>query len=201
MIPIEKLGIHPVIIGVTEGFFVRLKVAIFGGIIVALPIIIWQVLRFVFPALYSHEKRIVILLMFSGVILFIGGIIFSYMFILDMALRLMLIDFSGGLSPFVSFEKYLSFVIMMLLPFGLVFETPIVALVLTRIGIITPAIMSKNRKFVIMIIFVLAAILTPPDIISQVFLAGPMFILYEISIFVSRIASPRKESEDLTVGE
>lgn len=201
MLPIEKLGIKPVIIGVTEGFFVRLKVAIFGGIIVSLPIIIWQILRFIFPALYSHEKKVILMLVFSGVLLFIGGIVFSYILILNIALRLMLIDFSGGLSPYVSFEKYLSFVIMLLLPFGLIFETPIAALVLTRVGIITPAIMSKNRKFVIMIIFVLAAILTPPDLISQVFLAVPMFALYEISILISRVALPRKESIVLSAGE
>lgn len=194
-LPIAKLGLQPVIIGVTEGFFVRLKTAIFGGTLLAMPVIIWQVLRFVFPALYEHEKRIVLLLVSSGLILFLAGVIFSYYFILELALHLMLVEFSTGLSPMVSFEKYISFVIMLLLPFGLIFEIPVVTLVLTRIGILTSSFMKKNRKFVIMAAFILAALLTPPDALSQVILAVPMIVFYEISIIISKIAAPKKNEE------
>lgn len=190
--PITNLGFQPVIIGVTEGFFVRLKIAVFGGLVFATPIIVWQVLRFVFPALYENEKRAAIVLLFSGVILYVAGVIFSYFNILELALRLMLLEYSAGLSPMISFEKYLSFVMMMMLPFGLICEIPIITLVLTRVGIITPDFMRKNRKFVILASFILAALLTPPDGISQVVLAVPMIVFYELSIIISRLTVKRK---------
>lgn len=192
--PLDKIGLQPVIIGVTEGFIVRIKISAYGGLVAALPIILWQVLRFIFPALYAQEKRLALFFVFSSILLFGLGVFFSYHYILDIALKLMLIDFAGGLSPMVSYSKYISFVMLMLWPFGLVFEIPIISLVLTRVGVITPRMMKKNRKFVILAVFILAAFLTPPDVLSQIFLAIPMLLLYEISILVSRFAVKKGKS-------
>lgn len=193
--PLDKLGLETVIIGVTEGFIVRLKVAFFAGLLLSGPVILWQTLRFVFPALYPYEKKAAIVLVVGGAVLFAAGVIFSFSFILNLALKVMLFDFAGGTSPMISLSKYVSFVMMILFPFGLIFEIPLIAIVLTWVGILSPAFMRKHRKVVIFSSFIAAAFLTPPDIFSQVLLAVPMIILYEAGIIVSGIVSRRKKRE------
>lgn len=193
--PLNRLDQELVFLTVTEGFFTQLKVAFFTGIILASPVIIWQILSFILPALYSHEKRLFYPLFFIGILLFTSGIAFGYIFVLELGLKFLLINFSGGLTPMISVSKYVSFVIAFLLPFGIVFEIPLVAFFLTKMGIVTPQYLRKNRRYVIFIIFVLAAILTPPDIISQLLLAFPMLVLYEISILVSAILYRKKQKE------
>lgn len=195
MSPIDRLGLETVMIGVTEGFIVRLKVAFFAGLLLSVPVILWQVLRFIFPALYPNEKKASIVLVIGGAILFAGGIIFSFSLVLNMALKVMLFDFAGGISPMISLSKYVSFIMLILFPFGLIFEIPLIAVILTRIGIVSPAFMKKHRKVVIFSSFVVAAFLTPPDIFSQVLLAVPMVILYEFGIIVSSLVSRKKKKE------
>ena len=199
--PVHRLGHELVFLAVTEGFFTQLKVAFFAGVIFASPIIIWQILRFVLPAMYSHEKRLFFPLLFFGVILFSAGIVFGYIFVLELGLRILLINFSGGLTPMISVSKYVSFVISFLLPFGLVFEIPLITFFLTRMGIVTPKYLRKNRRYVIFLMFILAAVLSPgPDIVAQLFLALPMVILYEFSIIISSVLyrkiQKQKEKEE-----
>lgn len=196
--PLTKLGLEPIIIGVTEGFMVRLKVAFFAGLLLSVPIVLWQALRFIFPALYPHEKKATLLLVISGAFLFAGGVFFSFKFILNIALKVMLFDFAGGLSPMVSFSKYVSFIMMILFPFGLVFEIPLISAVLTRIGLLSPDFMRRRRKTVIFSSFVVAAFLTPPDVFSQVLLAVPMVVLYEVGILVSSMAVKRTGNEAIS---
>ena len=124
--PLEHLGQELVFLAVTEGFFTQLKVAFFAGIVLASPIIIWQLLSFILPALYSHEKRLFFPLFFFGMLLFVAGIVFGYIFVLELGLKIPLINFSGGLTPMISVSKYVSFVISFLLPFGIVFEIPLI---------------------------------------------------------------------------
>jgi len=194
--PLHNLGQDLVFLSVTEGFFTQLKVAFFAGIILASPIIIWQILSFVLPALYSHERKIFFPLLFLGVLLFAGGIVFGYVFVLELGLRVLLINFSGGLTPMISVSKYVSFVISFLLPFGLVFEIPLVTYFLTKIGFVTPKFLRDKRKYVILIMFIIAAVLSPgPDIIAQLFLALPMVVLYEISIIISAILFRKKKKQ------
>ncbi|MGI6224872.1 MAG: twin-arginine translocase subunit TatC [Peptococcales bacterium] len=199
--PLNRLNQELVFLTVTEGFFTHLKVAFFAGIILASPVIIWQILSFVLPALYSHEKRVFFPLFFLGILLFISGIAFAYLFVLELGLKFLLINFSGGLTPMISVSKYVSFVITFLLPFGIVFEIPLVAYFLTRMGIVTPQYLRQKRRYVIFIIFVLAAILTPPDIISQILLAFPMLVLYEISIIISALLYRKKQKEKIEEDE
>ncbi|MFZ7102339.1 MAG: twin-arginine translocase subunit TatC [Peptococcaceae bacterium] len=192
--PLESLGQELVFLGVTEGFFTQLKVAFFAGVILASPVIIWQILSFILPALYSYEKKLFFPLFFSGILLFVGGIVFGYMFVLDLGLKILLINFSGGLTPMISVSKYVSFVISFLLPFGIVFEIPIITYTLTKLGIVTPNYLRKNRRYVIFIMFILAAVLSPgPDIVAQLFLALPMIILYELSIIISVLIYRKKQ--------
>ncbi|NLT96004.1 MAG: twin-arginine translocase subunit TatC [Clostridia bacterium] len=192
--PLERLGQELVFLAVTEGFFTQLKVAFFAGIVLASPVIIWQLLSFILPALYSHEKRLFFPLFFFGILLFVAGIVFGYVFVLELGLKILLINFSGGLTPMISVSKYVAFVISFLLPFGIVFEIPLITYFLTKLGIVTPQYLRKNRRFIIFIMVVLAAVLSPGgDIVAQMFLALPMIILYEFSIIISSVVYKRKQ--------
>lgn len=194
--PLEGLGQELVFLAVTEGFFTQLKVAFFAGLILACPVVFWQLLSFILPALYSHEKRVFFPLFFFAILLFCAGIAFGYIFVLELGLKILLINFSGGLTPMISVSKYVSFVISFLLPFGIVFEIPLITYFLTRMGIVTPQYLKKNRRYVIFLMVVLAAVLSPgPDIVSQLFLALPMVVLYEFSIIISTILYRKKQKE------
>lgn len=190
--PIESLGQKLYFSNVTEGFMTHLRVAALGGCILASPVIIWEILRFILPALYKHERRMFFLILFFGIGLFVGGIAFGYYFVLTLGLNAMIYTFSGDLEPLLRSSEYVSFILSFLLPFGLVFEIPLFVYFLTKLGIITPTILKEKRKYIILSILVLAAILTPPDVISQVLIATPMLILYEISIRLSSIVYKRK---------
>jgi len=194
--PLNNLGQELIFLGVTEGFFTQLKVSFFSGIILASPIIIWQILKFVLPALYSHEKKVFFPLFLLGIILFAGGITFGYVFVLELGLKVLLINLSTGLTPMISVSKYVSFVISFLLPFGLVFEIPLITYFLTRMGFVTPQFLRDKRRYVILIMFIIAAVLSPgPDIVAQLFLALPMLVLYEISIIISSLLYRKKQKE------
>lgn len=192
MEPFISLGLPLNFMTVTEGFMVYMKIAFLGGVVLSSPVIIWKLLRFILPALYSHEKKIFFAMLISGVILFVGGICFGYFFILRLGLNALLFTFSGDLVPMISASSYVSFVLRFLIPFGLMFELPMVVYFLTKLGIINPPMLEKNRKYVLLVVLILAALLTPPDIVSQVGLAIPMMILYEVSIWISRKVYNRK---------
>ncbi|SMB96585.1 Sec-independent protein translocase TatC [Desulfonispora thiosulfatigenes DSM 11270] len=197
--PLNKLGQDLVFLGVTEGLFTKIKMSIFGGVIISSPVIIWQMLRFIFPALYSHEKKVFVPVFFLGIILFISGIVFGYKLVLDLSLKILIINFSEGLSPMISVSKYVSFVISFLLPFGIIFEIPLITFFLTKLGLISAKFLREKRKYVILIMFVLAAVLSPgPDVLAQLFLAIPMIVLYEISIIISALIGRKKQKKDLS---
>jgi len=185
--PLEKLGQELVLISVTEGFLIQIKTAFLGGLLLALPVILWQGIAFILPALYKKERCIFWPLFMSSLLLFGLGIVFAYQCVLDLGLKFLLLDFNAGLTPMLSAAKYVSFVITFLLPFGFVFEMPVVVFILTKSGLITPAQLRSARRYVVVGIFIIAAVLTPPDVISQVLLALPMLFLYEISIVVSTL--------------
>lgn len=192
MEPFTSLGLELNFMSVTEGFLVYMKIALLGGVILASPVVIWKLLRFILPALYSNEKKIFFIMLFFGIILFTGGIAFGYFFILRLGLNALLFTFSGDLVPLISASSYVSFVLGFLIPFGLIFELPMLIYFLTQLGIINPSMLVKNRKYVLLGVLVLAALLTPPDVVSQVGLAIPMLILYEASIWLSKRVYKRK---------
>lgn len=192
MSPLEKINHELVLIAVTEGFQIQLKMAFLGGMFLSLPVLLWQSIAFVLPALYSGERKVFWPLFISSLFLFLLGIIFAYTVVLDLAIEFLLLDFNAGLNSMLSAAKYLSFVVAFLVPFGFIFEIPVMVLILTKMKVISPAQLRKKRRYVIVAIFILAAILTPPDVISQVFLALPMLVLYELSIIVSALVFKRK---------
>ncbi|MHB1420275.1 MAG: twin-arginine translocase subunit TatC [Bacillota bacterium] len=190
--PLTQLGVKPVYIGITEAFMTRLKISLLAGVILALPVIMWQLWSFILPALHGREKRTVIAIVPVSTLLFILGAGFAYTTVFRFAIRFLLLVAGEGLIPMLSIGKYVSFLISFTLPFGLIFELPLVIYFLTRFGLITPQFLVRNRKYSILIIFIAAAVLTPgPDVVSQLLMAGPMVLLYEISIIISKLVKSR----------
>jgi len=193
--PITNLNLKLYFIGVAEGFFIKLKLSLMAGLVVAFPVVSLAIWRFIKPALYPSERKYVYILYPITILLFVGGVIFSYLTVLQVALKF-LIFMAGGLEPMITFDKYVTFVYAFTFPFGFLFQFPVIVFFLTKIGVITPGWLVKNRKYALLIIFILAALLTPgPDPISQCLMGIPVYILYELSIIVSRFARPSRERE------
>lgn len=191
--PLWELNQELVMIGVTEGFFVQLKLALLGGIILAGPVILWQVLGFVLPALYIPERKIFWVLFLTAIVLFMAGLVFGYVFVLELGLKVLLLQFSEGLTALLSAGMYLSFVTGFVLPFGFVFEIPLVVYALCRAGLVSAPSMKKKRGYVVLAIFILAAFLSPGgDVVTQLMLAGPMLVLYEVSVLIAVLIDRRK---------
>ncbi|MDD3315179.1 MAG: twin-arginine translocase subunit TatC [Syntrophaceticus sp.] len=191
--PLTAQEITPVFTAVTEGIFTYFKIALISGIILAFPVVIWQAWRFLVPALYPHEKKYLCKLIPISIILFVAGVVFAYFTIFPLAVYV-LINLASEFEPMLTISKYLSFTLSLLIPFGLIFEFPLVIYFLTSIGAVTPQWLLRNRKYAIVITFILAAILTPgPDPVSQLVMAAPMIVLYEAGILVAKIVAKRRD--------
>lgn len=175
-----------------EGFIFQMKIALLGGCVLASPVLIWQIARFILPALYKEEKKVFFIMTFFGIILFVGGVCFGYFLVLQPVMSTLIRLAGTDLTPMITANSYMSFVLGFLIPFGLIFEIPMVVYFLTMVGIITPMMLTKNRKYVLLVVLVLAAMFTPPDIVSQLCMAAPMMLLYEIGIQISRFVYKRK---------
>lgn len=172
---------------VAEAFFTYMKVAFIAGLILASPFVLFQVWAFVTPGLYRHEKRYVIPFVAAGSFFFALGILFAYFVAIPVGFKFLLGYATDFIKPMPSMKEYLSFSIKFLLAFGLVFEFPVVLVLLARIGVVDAKILARHRKYAILLIFIFAAVMTPPDVISQLLMAIPLMGLYELSIILSRI--------------
>lgn len=179
----------------TEAFIVHLKLAIFGGIVVSVPMILYQGWAFVAPGLYATEKKYVLPFVILATIFFGMGGYFAYKLILPFGLRFLLGYGGAIIQPVISVANYISFVTKMILVFGVIFELPLIVAFLAKFGMVTPATMRQYRKYAIVGAFVLGAILTPPDVFTQALMAGPLIILYEISIWVCVVLSKQSSEE------
>ncbi|QGG47761.1 twin-arginine translocase subunit TatC [Heliorestis convoluta] len=192
--PLTDLGLKPVILRPAEGFFASLKVAFFAGLIIASPAVFWKIWSFIVPALYPNERKWVYILLPFSILLLVTGVLFSYFTVYPLAIRF-LVTF-GDFTPMLSIGEYLSFAITFILPFGIVFQLPLVVMFLVRIGVVNHHFLKHYRRHALILMFVMAAIFTPtPDVISQILMAGPMYILYEISIVIARVIEPKKKKE------
>jgi sec-independent protein translocase protein TatC len=190
LIPEHKLVFtHP-----GEGFSVMLNAATTFGFVVASPVILYQLWSFLAPALHTHEKRIAIVVLISGVALFIAGALLAFLVVVPLALP-WLMGFAGpSLIPLITAGEYFAFVFAMVLTFGVSFELPIVVLALSALGIVTPAMLQKYRRHAVVAIVVISAFLSPGDLVwTTLWLAVPLYMLYEISVFVSAFIHRRKE--------
>ncbi len=179
-----------------EAFFTYLKVALLAGIFVASPVVLYQIWLFVAPALYSREKRYVIPFVILSTLLFIGGASFGYFVVFPFGFKFFLGFATDLIKPALKIKEYLSFCSILLLTFGFVFELPLFILFLAKLGVVDARMLSRNRRYVVLAIFAAAAILTPPDVVTQFMMAGPLLILYEVSIWVAKVFGKKKEVEE-----
>ena len=180
---------------VTSNFFVPLKFVMWLAFTLALPVVLHQAWSFIAPGLYQHEKKLVVPIIASSYILFIVGSAFAYFFVFPTVFKLMAALTPIGVEMATDIDKYLSFGLTMFLSFGLTFEVPVVVVVLTRLGIVTLAQLKVARPYVIVGAFAIAAVVTPPDVASQLLLAIPLVLLYELGLFIARWVAPKADAD------
>ena len=182
---------------VTEAFFTKMKVAFVAAVIVSLPVLLWQAWQFVAPGLYQHEKRYTRSFVLFGSFFFLAGAAFCYVVILRLGLKFLLQRYQAvDVQPLIHVNEYLSLVSRLVLAFGLMFQLPVVAFFLARVGLIDHRFLIRHIRYAVIAIAILAAILTPPDLISQVLLMVPLSLLYGISIGVAYLARRKSASKD-----
>jgi sec-independent protein translocase protein TatC len=182
--------------GVITPFFIPMKIALMVSFLVALPYILYQAWAFVAPGLYAHEKRLVVPLIVSSTLLFFLGMLFCYFIVFQTVFSFIAQFAPKSITVAPDIEAYFNFVLGMFMAFGITFETPVVVVVLVMTGMISVEKLKEIRSFVIVGAFVVAAIVTPPDVVSQLMLAVPLCLLYEVGIFFARfVEKPRAEIE------
>ena len=189
--PISARGIEIIYTAMSEALVTKFKVALIAAVILASPIVIWQVWSFIKPGLYPNEQKQFRILFFVALMLFLMGVTFCYFAVYTLAVDFFLIQGDGLATPMLSIDKYVNFLFGFIVPFGIAFLLPVALYLTTRIGWTNAKMLTSKRKFVILGVFVLAAILTPPDIVSQVALGIPLCLLYEAGILVARLTKPR----------
>jgi sec-independent protein translocase protein TatC len=196
LISVMNQGETLIYTGLPEAFFTFLKVSFLGGLMIASPVIIYQFWVFVAPGLYDREKRLLLPIVFLSTLFFVGGALFGYFIVFPYGFQFFLGFATETIRPMPSMKEYLSFSAKLLLAFGLVFELPLVLTFLARLGIISVDFLKKNRKYALLLFFIGAAILTPPDVVTQIMMALPLMVLYEISIIGARIFGRKKVNDE-----
>lgn len=186
-------GTKMIAIEVASPFLTPLKLTFFAALVVAMPFVLYQAWAFVAPGLYRHEKRLAVPLLVSAVALFYTGCAFAYFLVLPAVFGFLQAVAPVGVAVMTDITQYLDFVLVLFLAFGLCFEVPVAVVILVLLGWVTPAQLREARAYVIVGAFVIAAVLTPPDVVSQLLLAIPMCILYELGILASRWLPARTE--------
>jgi|GEM_PF-146092 len=176
----------------TEGFMTYIKVSMFGGLLIALPYVAYEVWKFIVPGLLEKERKLVPPIVFFTVFCFFLGALFAYEVIIGLGMKFLLGFQTEFLEANITISKYLGFVVTIVLVFGIVFELPVLSYFLTSIGILEPGFLKRKRAYGIVTIFIIAAMVTPPDIFTQLMLAGPLIILYEISIVISGMVKKKQ---------
>lgn len=181
--PIGRL----VFIAPQEAFVTNIKIVLFGGLFLSLPFVLYQVWQFISLGLNLNERKYVLIFGPLSLVFFILGSAFGYFVIIPIGIKFLLGFATDFITPMITLSNYVSFVTMLTITFGLVFQLPLISLFLTKIGLVTPKFLSNKRKQAIVIIFVLAATLTPPDVVTQCLMAVPLLVLYEVGVIFSKI--------------
>ncbi|NLI32240.1 MAG: twin-arginine translocase subunit TatC [Deltaproteobacteria bacterium] len=179
-----------------EAFFTYMKVSFIAGVGLAVPVMLFHIWRFIAPGLYEHEKRALIPVVFFSSFFFLGGALFGYFCVFPYGFRFFASFATDYITPMITTREFLRFSTKLLLGFGIVFELPIFAFFLAKLGLITAPLMRRMRKVAVVVIFIVAAALTPgPDVFSQLMMAGPLLILYEISVWIVHIFGRKSKPE------
>ncbi len=189
-------GAHLIATNVISPFLVPLKITLLASFLCALPYVLYQIWAFVAPGLYNHEKRLILPLVVSSTVLFLAGVAFCYFFVFGKVFHFIQSFAPKSITAAPDIEAYLGFVLTMFLAFGATFEVPIVVVVLARLGVVSVEKMKSFRGYFIVIAFIVAAVITPPDIVSQLSLAIPMCLLYEVGLWAAHLTVKPKRPED-----
>lgn len=192
-------GTRMIATGVITPFMVPVKVTLVAAFLIALPVVLYQAWAFVAPGLYQHEKRLALPLIASSTLLFMAGMAFCYFVVFRTVFHFIAGFAPESITPAPDIEAYLNFVMTMFLAFGITFEVPVAVVLLVKTGVVTVEKLKSIRGYVIVGAFVLAAIFTPPDVISQFMLAVPLCILYEVGLVVARLVEPKETHEEAQV--
>ncbi|UPT77929.1 twin-arginine translocase subunit TatC [Sulfurovum sp. XGS-02] len=177
-------------------FFVALKVSFFAGLLGALPFILYQIWLFVAPGLYSNEKKMILPFVIGGSIMFFVGVLFAYYVVTPFGFQFLITFGSFLYTPLINIEDYVGFFTKIMMGFGIAFELPVFAYFLALLGLVTDKTLKDFFKYAVLIIFVVAALLTPPDVLTQLLMAAPLVLLYGLSILIVRVVNPHIEDED-----
>ena len=177
-------------------FFVALKVSFFAGLLGALPFILYQIWLFIAPGLYSNEKKMVLPFVIGGSIMFLVGVLFAYYVVTPFGFQFLITFGSFLYTPLINIEDYVGFFTKIMMGFGIAFELPVFAYFLALLGLVTDKTLKDFFKYAVLIIFVVAALLTPPDVLTQLLMAAPLVLLYGVSILIVRVVNPHIEDED-----
>ncbi len=186
-------GTRMIATGVITPFMVPVKVTMMAAFVVSLPVVLYQVWAFVAPGLYRHEQRLALPLIISSSLLFLAGMAFCYFVVFKTVFSFIASFAPESITPAPDIEAYLGFVMTMFLAFGITFEVPVAVILLVRTGIVTITQLQQSRGYVIVGAFIIAAVVTPPDVVSQFLLAVPLCVLYEVGILLARAIKPRPE--------
>ena len=191
--PVTKLGYKLVFTAPAEAFWVQMKVALIAGLFIGAPGILWQVWAFIAPGLHAHERKYAAPFIIIGSVMFLAGGAFSIFVVTPYAIAFLLSYARESLQPMITLENHIDFLLKFTLAFGAVFELPLIITLLSRMGVVSVSMLTKNRKYAILGAFIAGAILTPtPDAFNQTLMAGPLIILYEIGIICARIFGRRR---------
>jgi sec-independent protein translocase protein TatC len=194
---IQKVNIEIININLSGQFMTDMYISIFAGIIIAMPYIFWQAWMFIKPALYAKEQKYARSSVFVMSALFFLGVLFSYYFMVPWTLNFLgTYQVSASVSNQITLSSYISTVVSVILSVGVVFELPVVVYVLAKIGILSSSFLKKSRKYAFIIVLIVAAVITPPDVFSQIIVTVPLWLLYEVSILVAKRVEPKEMDSD-----
>jgi len=191
--PIVERGITVIYTEMSAALMTKMKVAFIAGVVLASPYVFWQIWAFIKPALYAHERKAFRLTFAATVLLFLLGVAFCYAAVYFLAVDFFLVAGENLATPMLAIDKYVGFLFGFVLPFGLAFELPVALYITTRMGLTNYEMLASKRKFVILAVVVVAAFLTPPDVVSQVMLSIPILLLFEISLLICKAVKPKQQ--------
>ena len=190
------VGTSMIAVEIQETFFTAMKVAFFAGFIISLPVIFWQLWLFLAPGLYDHEKKLVVPFVFFATLMFLLGASFAYYIVVPVGFDFLIAFGNSVVSVLPSIGKYVGFFTKLLIGFGIAFELPVITFFLAKIGIVNDQMLKDFFRYAVVLIFIISAILTPPDVISQVLMAAPLLILYGVSIYIAKVFNPAQKEEE-----
>lgn len=190
------VGTSMIAVEIQETFFTAMKVAFFGGFIISLPVIFWQLWLFLAPGLYDHEKKLVVPFVFFATLMFLLGASFAYYIVVPVGFDFLIAFGNSVVSVLPSIGKYVGFFTKLMIGFGIAFELPVITFFLAKIGIVNDQMLKDFFRYAVVLIFIVAAVLTPPDVISQVLMAAPLLILYGVSIYIAKVFNPAQKEEE-----